>query len=403
MDRHFKMHMLWALYLPSAIVATAASLLAPVLPVYAGQLTSAYIIIGIALSAEHIGRVFGDLPSAVLLRRFGMKQTMLYGLAVMVIAIGLLYFAPNIWVVMALLVLSGIGLAFYNIARHAYISVMFANENMGRAISLFGGVYRLGKFIGPLLGGAIGGFIGLRATFPAYALMTIVAAWMVWRFMRKADYIKKTDAPEVHATFTQTIRTRGNMFMRAGLGQILAQLTRTGWGVLIPLYAANVLGLSVEMIGLVMGIGAIFDALFFYLSGIIMDRFGRKWAIVPSFAGQGLAIALMPLTTGAASLAAVSALIGFANAIGSGTMMTLGSDLAPRESRGEFLSVWRLIGDLGFVAGPMIVGVVAQALVLQLSVMAIAGTGVGAALAFGLLVPETLQKQQHSSKTSTIN
>ena len=31
--------------------------------------------------------------------------------------------------------------------------------------------------------------------------------------------------------------------------------------------------------------------------------------------------------------------------IGAGTMLTLGSDLAPRHARGEFLGIWRFIGD----------------------------------------------------------
>jgi MFS family permease len=52
-------------------------------------------------------------------------------------------------------------------------------------------------------------------------------------------------------------------------------------------------------------------------------------------------------------------LIGLGNGLSSGLMMTLGADLAPPGATGEFLGVWRLIGDVGAVMGPLLVGAVA--------------------------------------------
>ena len=73
---------------------------------------------------------------------------------------------------------------------------------------------------------------------------------------------------------------------------------------------------------------------------------------------------LMLLAGDALALTFISAYIGFANGMSSGTMMTIGADFAPPDMRSEFLSVWRLIGDLGFVGGSIVVGAVAQALVI---------------------------------------
>ncbi|MCA9885419.1 MAG: MFS transporter, partial [Anaerolineae bacterium] len=124
----------------------------------------------------------------------------------------------------------------------------------------------------------------------------------------------------------------------------------------------------------------------------IMDRFGRKYAILPCFGIQALAMLLVPLVSSFAGLVAIGALIGFGNGLGSGTMMTLGSDLAPPETRGEFLSVWRLIGDAGFTGAPILVGAVADALTLSAAAIAMAFAGIGAVAVFGLFVPETLKK-----------
>ena len=88
-------------------------------------------------------------------------------------------------------------------------------------------------------------------------------------------------------------------------------------------------------------------------------------------------------------------LIGIGNGLGSGTMMTLGADLSPPRSRGEFLGLWRLIGDMGHTGAPLVVGVVADALVLSSAIWVIAGSGLAAASIFLFFVPETLQAQDH--------
>ena len=95
-----------------------------------------------------------------------------------------------------------------------------------------------------------------------------------------------------------------------------------------------------------------------------------------------------------------ASLIGFGNGLGSGTMMTLGADLAPRGARGEFLGIWRLIGDAGFTGGPIIAGAVADLVVLQAAALTVSGAGLIAAIIFALLVPETLQGRRRAAETS---
>ena len=169
-------------------------------------------------------------------------------------------------------------------------------------------------------------------------------------------------------------------------------MVRTGRGVLIPLYGADVLGLDVAQIGWISTFASAIDMTLFYPVGMIMDRWGRKYAIVPSFLVQGIGLAMIPLTGGFLGLAAVAGLIGFGNGLGSGSMMTLGADLAPAETRGEFLGMWRLIGDLGFTLGPSVAGVVAGMLTLPAAALVMGGSGLVASMIFLFLVPETIKK-----------
>jgi MFS family permease len=189
-----------------------------------------------------------------------------------------------------------------------------------------------------------------------------------------------------------TAKGKYRILTTVGAGQLFAQMVRTGRGVLIPLYGSDVLGLDVAQIGWISTFASAIDMLLFYPVGMIMDRWGRKYAIVPSFLVQGIGLALIPLTGGFFSLAAVAGLIGFGNGLGSGTMMTLGADLAPEDARGEFLGMWRLIGDMGFTLGPSVAGAVAGMLALPAAALVMGGSGVVASMIFLFLVPETVKK-----------
>jgi MFS family permease len=127
-----------------------------------------------------------------------------------------------------------------------------------------------------------------------------------------------------------------------------------------------------------------------------MDKLGRKYAIVPSFTLQALGLLVIPFAGGFAGLLVAATLTGLGNGLSSGTMMTLGSDLAPKDSLGEFLGVWRLIGDSGFTGGPVIVGVIADVLALPAAALVMATIGFVSAGLFAFAVPET-----HPRKVNT--
>ena len=92
------------------------------------------------------------------------------------------------------------------------------------------------------------------------------------------------------------------------------------------------------------------------------------------------------------TMAATAMLAGLGNGLGSGINMTLGSDFAPENQRGEFLGVWRLLSDTGSLLGPVTVGATAGLMTLSGAFYlagAIGGLGV---LTFLLFVEETLPK-----------
>ena len=86
----------------------------------------------------------------------------------------------------------------------------------------------------------------------------------------------------------------------------------------------------------------------------------------------------------------VGALLGFGNGMGSGIVMTLGSDFAPASGRAAFLGVWRFLGDVGTAGGPLVVGAVAGALSLGAASSCIGVIGLAGAVLIATRVPEPL-------------
>ncbi len=379
--------MLIAIYIPSALIAFCRGLLLPTLPIFADSFAVSLALVGLVLAAEGIGAVLFDLPAITLINRVTPKTAMLVSASVMGVAVLATGLAPSLWLVVISLLLLGAGSSIWNISRHAYLAQHTGGADRGRAMGLVAGISRLGVFIGPAVGGGLAALWGLRVPFFLYAAvmlsMVLLLAWLLKPEPRLRD--DRHDRSDARAALKGSLP----VLLNAGTAQLMGQALRAGRNVIIPLYGSQVLGLDVAAVGVIVSVAALIDMSLFYPAGWVMDRFGRKAAIVPSFLLQGVAMALVPLSGGFAGLMAVAALGGLGNGLSSGTMMTLGADLAPRGALAEFLGYWRLIGDVGHMSGPLLVGFVAQAAGLGPSALAVGALGAGAALFFQRRVPET--------------
>ncbi len=388
--------MFTAVYLPTLLLSFCNGLLVPTLPLFATGFGVSLGLVGLVLAGEALGTLLADLPAGSLLRRFDHKAIMIVGVALVAASVLLLVPAHNVAVVFVLRLVSGVGTALWNLSRHAFLTEATHAGGRGRAISTFGGITRIGSFVGPAAGGVLAGALGLRAPFVLYAVVAGVALACVVLFVRATgggpQGLASRDALAGPRTWS-VVRERRGVLLTAGGAQLMAQMLRAGRKVLLPLYASQVLGLDVGAVGLILSVSAFVDMSLFYPAGWLMDRRGRKFAIVPSFVFQAAALALVPLTHGFAALMGVGVLLGIGNGFSAGTMMTLGADLAPRRSLGEFLGVWRLIGDAGSTGGPLLVGAVAGALDLGVSAVAVAAVGLAGAVVFAYRVPETLRRE----------
>jgi MFS family permease len=382
-------------------MAFCNGLMVPIMPLYAASFGASYGLIGVVLAAAGIGTLVSDVPAGLLVHRLGTKRVMLLGGLCTVVGVLALAWASTIYEVVLYRMFAGVGTALWGIARHAYVADIIKSERRGRSIAVLGGIGRLGIFLGPAAGGVAAQVYGLRAPFVAFAALGLVALLAVQLWVRDGGGIGAKGGHLPRHPLGKLVRTHGRVLAAAGSGQLLAQMIRRARHVIIPLYAADVLGLEVQAVGLVISIASAVDMTMFYPAGVLMDRLGRKYAYVPSFAIQALGMLLIPLTDSFASLVLAACVIGLGNGLGSGTMMTLGADLAPPQDRGEFLGVWRFIGDAGGAGGPLVIGAMAGALGLIHTPVLMAAVGLAGAAVLGFAVPETLDRRKQRGAPTT--
>ena len=377
-------------YVPSLLLSLGQGVLIPTLPLYARSLGVTIALVSFAVGATPIGTLVADVPAGVLLERFGRRRTMLFGCGSVALSCLMVPLLKSYEVLVLLMFLGGIGSSLWSISRHVFLAEATRPDERGQAISTFGGVNRVGTFGGPAVGGIVASHFGLASAFTVSGGLAVAGLFLSYLFVPEST--KRATAVSTRAylrTLGKVVVKNGGVLTKAGFAQLCSQMIRSGRQIIVPLYASYVLGLDVAAIGAIISISAAIDMALFLPAGILMDRVGRKAAIIPCFVILSIGMAMVPLTKSYGTLLIATTVMGFGNGIGSGTMMTLGADLAPADAVGAFLGVWRLIGDVGGAGGPLVVGGVAGLLGLAPSAFALAGVGLASVVFFAFTVPET--------------
>jgi MFS family permease len=174
-----------ALYLPSLLLAFVLGMQIPTMPLYAGSFTDSIGWISFAVAAAPLGTMVADLPAGALMARFGRRRMMLLGAGLTALSCLGLAQAHTLAELAAYRVAGGVGAALWGISRLAYVADVVPLAIRGRTLSTFGGVQRIGTFVGPAAGGFIGAAFGLRAPFLVAGVLGLVALAASFAFVRE--------------------------------------------------------------------------------------------------------------------------------------------------------------------------------------------------------------------------
>ncbi len=375
-----------AVYMPSFLSTIAHNASMILLPLFALQFDNGAALAAIMLGVRGLGVMLADVPAGVLVSKFGDKWVMIAGIIILIlVSLGAAFCASPL-ALTAVALAAGIGTGLWTIARLTYITDTVALQQRGRIIAVMAGVHRASALIGPILAGITVQAHGYPAAFVLCALFYLLTLAVLLRYAKDTRGSRARHPMPLIQVITRHRRT----FAGAGTVMIILQFLRSARVWIIPVWGAA-LGLDEATIGLVFSASSLVDMLMFYPAGWMLDHLGRKVALTPALIILSAAIALLPLTASLWTYAACAVLTGLGNGFSTGIFMTLGGDFAPRQGRGEFLGVWRLVGDIGMAAGPFLIGGVAQASSVVLAGGATGALGAASLIILWRSVPEPLR------------
>lgn len=332
-----------SVYLPSFLFSAGESGLIPLLPASAVRLGADIPTAAMVAGAVLIGTLLADLPAAKFINRVGERRAMISaGLVAAISVFGAMY-AVNLWMMGASVFLLGATASVFGLARHGYLTEITPFEYRARALSLLGGMFRLGSLTGPLLGALIVQVFGLQHLY----WMTFVLCGLAALVLLKTRPEKMPSTPPNAAGgIWKVAKAEKSKLLTLGFAASTLTLMRATKAVGLPLWALHI-HLPVSTTALIIAMGAAIDFALFYTGGQIVDRVGRRVPAIYTSLAMGISVMAIGLITDAVSFAALTIFFAISNGVGSGMVMVLGSDLAPKGARNEFLATFRLMVDFG--------------------------------------------------------
>ncbi len=349
-------------YLPALIFAMGTGIAVPSVPAIAKSFHISFAVATGITTTFLLGNLAGAIPAGWLIDRYGRRRVMLIGplfTAVMAFAV---VFAKNYPELLTFRFLDGCGAQMWLMGRLAGISHGARANQRGRQVSWMFGMDNTGRALGPLIGGVMASHFGIRSPFVAYGVLSIVALIPAYRYLqdtpKRSDYVAPPTPDGTVAqkiTYRKIVMPRINYFLIAffsgcARGPAQAQV--------LILYAVFRYHLSVVATGYLASAAAFISLPLGFIAGWMMDRYGRKKTMVPGFSGVffsqiGLALTAI-FDVSVAVFIAVYLMNVFSQGMTSGSVQTVGADVAPPEARGMFLGLWRFVGQGGVALSPII-------------------------------------------------
>lgn len=356
MNREF-LHFALSLYIPGFFINLGWGLVSPILPLYAESFGISYVLVGLVITSNALGRIFCDIPLGAVCDRAGRRPLAILGPLLVTASALLCGLAQGFYELVLYRLITGVGMAMWMIARQAIIADSVNPAVRGRVLGTFQGVNMIGSATGPAVGGIIADLWGYRAPFYFYAASTFACLVSSLLMVKEsARPIQREMKSGIGIDLPQFLGLLSFPIVMAALTNFTNHVRFAARATLVPLYGSDVLGLTTWEIGLVLSASTVANIATVMPGGYVVDKYGRKAGLIPAFLFSGLIFVLFPFFNSLWGITIIAILLGVASGFGGGAAMVVAADLSPEDSRGVFMGFWQTIGDLGLVITPVALG-----------------------------------------------
>lgn len=378
---------IWILVTGSFIVAVGMGIVSPALPAFATSFDVGVTATSFIVSAFAFMRLAFAPVSGRLVAWFGERPIYVWGISIVGVSSAACAFAGSYWQLLVFRALGGTGSTMFTVSVVALLVRLAPPHLRGRASGLWATSFLLGNVSGPIIGGLMVDH-SLRLPFLSYGAALFLAAFVGWLLLRRSTLA----APVTGDVPAMSVRAAVRLpSYRAAL---LSNFS-TGWAVfgvriaLIPLFVVEVLRSTQSMAGVALSVFAVGNAAVIMLSGRISDRRGRKPMVLLGLGISAVGSAALGVSGSVPVFLVASLVAGIGAGLLNPAQNAAVADLVGAQGKGgPVLAAFQMAADVGAILGPVVTGVLADALSYQ---VAFGVTGLTAVLALTAwaFAPET--------------
>lgn len=293
---------------------------------------------------------------------------------------------PQMWAIYVISLVDGAAGGISATALMAVTPSLIPRDKLAAAGALMALTADLGTMIGPALGGVVIALGGVGSAYALAAFTTVVTTFCITRLPPLPPETVSDESPWASTVsgFRYAVRNRA-------IGQVLVvgfvAMLLTGWAVLIPAFADEVLGTSASVIGLLYAapaVGAVLGSLTSGWTGSIR-RSGLVIFVLMAVSAAGLAGAG---ATGSIVVVLLGlAAYGFGDSLADVVRYATVQRNTADEYRGRIAAVWSAQVTAGTSIGAVAAGVVASVVPISVALVAYGVTGVALVALLALLFP----------------
>jgi multidrug resistance protein len=388
------MHQVVMLAFSLSILQIGFGFVTPVFPVYITELGMGGIELGVLAASFALTRIILAGPLGSLSDNIGRKRVLVYSLFGFAVSNIIYAFAQDAWVMIGARSLEGAVSAGFFPAANAFVSDMTRPENRGTAMGYLSTGNMVGFVVGPVVGGVLAEYLGIRLPFIIAAAATVVTMLLLSSLIhepkRGIDGIKKPPKVPVREVLSRAYTAYGTL----------------GIAMFANMFAIGVLEVAFMLDAVVrFGIGPLEIGAFFGVIGVCMiignigfgklsDISGRKWLIVVGSMIGTMSMLMFATANNTYSFYIAGAVLSLGMSMRGPAIQAMIADLTDPTQYGSIMGLFGAISNSAYVVSPTMSGYLFDLEGSALSALLIAGgVSLVGGLTAGIGLPSTIEKQ----------
>lgn len=345
------------------LVMAGQGVVSPVIPLYAKDFGVSAAAVGLTLTVFALARLIVNVPAGIIADRYGRRILLVGGpiiTSVGMIGSGL---SDSIGELLVWRFLAGAGSAFYMSGAMIYLIDIATPEQRTRYVAINQWALTVGFALGPGIGGLVADRYGLSVPFYVVGAMGIVTAiYAVIRLPETRDQAVAEEAEaegEPMSTWTFVVSRR---FLLVAVASATIFMTRAGTrGTLMPLHAEDALGWGPAEIGIVFTVTGAMTLFTLMPAAWAADHISRRFVVGFSGVVAGIGAMLAGVIVSPVGFVLGNVVMSLGTGTAGPAPAAYVADIAPPGKRGMAVALYRSAGDVGFLAAPPLLGLLAEA------------------------------------------